>query len=267
MTARFRLVISYLGSRFHGWQVQENACSVQGEIEARFWDIFSDETIRIIASGRTDTGVHAAGQVAHVDLPNSIPSAGLIKALNGRLPEDIRVLSADRTSPDFHARFDAKAKTYCYRIRWIPSKPAPPWKFQRTAFLPKPTNIKAMIDALAALEGEHDFASFTIRDPKKTGRTQRQIFSTQARSTKAGLHLVFRGSGFLRYQVRRMVGALLEIGNGKHDAQWLGELLSSPQPGAGVYSAPPRGLCLEKVEYDSERAMVDSSTDFGAVKS
>lgn len=268
MDIRFRLTIAYLGNRYHGWQVQENAGSIQGEIEMQLQRIFNKEEIRIFGSGRTDAGVHAAGQVAHVDLPASIPPRGLLKALNGRLPEDIRILKASRCSPHFHARFDATSKTYCYRIRWSSAPPTPPWKSQRVAILRRPSNIDAMVEALGIFEGEHDFASFSVRDPEKIGKTTRKIFSATSMLTSTGLKLIFRSNGFLRYQVRRMVGALLEIGDGRHDGKWLSHLLSSPGAGAAMFAAPARGLCLEKVEYGrSEPIVKRGRVDFGGRES
>jgi len=261
MSPRFRLVISYLGTRFHGWQIQENAQTVQGCIEEGLHRIFGIEDLRVFASGRTDAGVHAAGQVAHLDLPLQIPPGALVRALNGLLPEDIRILRAGRAFPDFHARFDARSKTYAYRIRWTSAPHAPPWRLQRVALLPKPRRLETLLDCLPLLEGLHDFASFSVRDPKILGRSIRRIFSLSAAVTGTGLRLEFTGNGFLRYQVRRMTGALLEVGSGRQNPAWFEGLLDHPRPGAAIQTAPARGLCLEKVLYarrDNDRLVPDS---------
>jgi len=261
MSPRFRLVISYLGTRFHGWQIQENAQTVQGCIEDGLHRVFGMENLRLFASGRTDAGVHAAGQVAHLDLPLRIPPGALLRALNSSLPEDIRILRAARTSPDFHARYDARAKIYVYRLRWSSAPLVPPWRLQRVALLPKPRRLHTLLDCLPLLEGLHDFASFSVRDPKILGRSSRRIFSAGVALTASGLRLEFKGNGFLRYQVRRMTGALLEVACGRQDAAWFEDLLENPRPGAAVITAPARGLCLEKVLYarrGSDRLVPDS---------
>lgn len=249
MSVRYGLIVSYLGTRYHGWQLQENATSIQGEIEALLQKAFSNPTIRIHGSGRTDAGVHAAAQVAHLDLPQEVPPPGLLKLLNGRLPQDIRILRAEQTSMGFHARFHARAKTYRYRIRWTSAPPAPPWKLQRYALLPPISDLSAIQAGLSLLEGLHDFASFTVRNPT-VSNTRRHLLFASAKDRKTGLRFEFCGKGFLRYQVRRMVGALLELGRGRRDISWLEELISNPQPGAPLFNVPPRGLCLERVHYD-----------------
>jgi tRNA pseudouridine38-40 synthase len=246
MSARYKLVLAYLGQPFHGWQRQRSAPTVQGELERALAAVVGGDGLKVVGAGRTDAGVHATGQVAHVDLPASIPADGLLRGLNGRLPPEIRVRQALAVGKRFHARASAVGKRYAYRASWRPSPY--PWRQLRTAIVAPVTRMRTMVALAEQLAGHHDWASFTVTEPETT-TTSRTLFRVEVRPRRQGVDFVFLGEGFLRYQVRRMVGALLEIGRGRRDPDWLLDLLARPQPGAPIETAAARGLTLEQVYY------------------
>jgi len=246
MTVRTKLVIAYLGGPFHGWQRQRGQRTVQGELERALASVTGVRSISVTGAGRTDTGVHAAGQAAHCDLPTAIPPKGLVRALNGTLPAEIRVRSAGPVPPSFHARKRARGKLYTYRARW--RAPSMPWTDPRSAQVMQISDHAAFEAAARTLIGRHDWASFTVPNPE-IGSTVRTIFRVSLRPRRWGVDLDFVGDGFLRYQVRRMVGAVLEVGQGRRCVDDLLALIERPQPGAPVHTAPARGLTLERVFY------------------
>lgn len=248
MVRRMKLKIAYHGESFHGWQQQRGQRTVQGELHNALATLFRGHRISVVGAGRTDTGVHAAGQVAHLDPPGSIPPEALVRGLNSRLPRQIRVLSAIPVAATFHARKSALAKLYTYRARW--REPKLPWLEQRSAAVKRISDSAGFSAALDLLVGRHDWASFTVPDPG-TESTTRTLFRVRLRRRREGIDLDFLGEGFLRYQVRRMVGALFEIGSGERDIDDLKNLIDNPQPGAPIRTAPAHGLCLEHVYYRS----------------
>ncbi len=246
MEQRIKLTIAYLGSPYHGWQRQPGQRTIQGEIEKALRRLTKGPRITLTGAGRTDAGVHARAQVAHVDLPEALPPAALPNALNARLPETIRIMAATRAPAGFHARYGARGKAYTYRIAWGPIRL--PWHTQRCAIIPEPAYRAALDACLPILVGRHDMASFTVRDPAQ-GSTLKTIFAARASWGRTTLRLEFYGSGFLRYQVRRMTGALLEVGSGRRSVDDFIRLVTAPVPGAAVPTAPARGLTLERVYY------------------
>ena len=246
MALRMKLVIAYDGRPFHGWQRQDEQTTIQGEIENALEDLFQGRRIPVVGAGRTDAGVHAAGQAAHLDAPGPIPADALVRGLNSRLVPEIRILSARSVSPSFHARRSALGKRYTYRVRWY--APAPPWRQGRSATIRPISDLSTMHGALNALVGRRDWASFTVPDPGSESTT-RTIYSVRLRPLRGGFDLEFIGEGFLRYQVRRMVGALLEVATGDRSLIELEDLVSSPQPGTHVRTAQAHGLSLEHVYY------------------
>jgi tRNA pseudouridine38-40 synthase len=248
MVHRMKLEIAYHGESFHGWQQQRGQRTVQGELHNALTTLFRGHRVSVVGAGRTDTGVHAAGQVAHLDPPGSIPPEALVRGLNSRLPRQIRVLSASPVAATFHARKSALGKLYTYRARW--REPRLPWLDQRSATVRKISNSAGFSAAADLFVGRHDWASFTVTDPE-TESTIRTLFRVRLRHRRGGFDLDFFGEGFLRYQVRRMVGALLEVGLGERDVDDLTELIEKPRPGAPIRTAPAHGLCLEHVYYRS----------------
>ena len=228
MATRTKLTIAYLGGPFHGWQRQPDRRTVQGEIERALTAMTGGIASTVVGAGRTDAGVHAAGQVAHIDLPSPIPSDGLVRGLNGLLPNEIRIRAAVTVPDAFHARRSARGKLYSYRVRWRPSPL--PWVGVRAAVLPHLAAESELARAASVLVGRHDFASFTVPDAAAEP-TVRTLYRIRLDRRRAGIDLHFVGDGFLRYQVRRMVAALLEVGRGRLTAVELRRLLDEPFPG------------------------------------
>ena len=245
---RIRIALAYDGTDFHGWQVQPDLPTIQGTLEAVVSEI-EGAFVRVEGSGRTDAGVHARAQVAAFSIANPIPPENLKRAMNRLLPRSIRVHAVEEAATDFHPRFQARAKTYEYRI-WRGEICAP---FERLYVLhhPYPLNLDRMTDAARVLEGEHDFSAFAAADDRdEEGASKvRTIFSSRLELSDERLVYRVRGSGFLKHMVRNIVGTLLEAGKGNLDAQGVCALLA---PGVTVKAgptAPARGLFLLGVEY------------------
>lgn len=248
MGSRLRLTLAYLGTGFAGWQKQQNARTVQGELEKALARLYG-RAVPVVGAGRTDAGVHADAQVAHLDPPLAVPPTGVLAALNGFLPPDVRVLRVEEVRPGFHARRSAAGKRYRYRLAWGPI--LPPWEGLRRLWLPRPPDLPAVATALRLLPGEHDFARFALSGHMGRGRrgTVRTLYlATMTRRTFAA-DLVFEGDGFLRGMVRRLVGALLEVAFGRRDQGWLEALLGGKTDPPPAPTAPPHGLSLERVYY------------------
>jgi tRNA pseudouridine38-40 synthase len=249
---RFRLTVAYDGTRFAGWQVQPRAPTVQREIETVLAGIVG-HPCKVHGSGRTDQGVHAAGQSAHVDLRTRMDAESLRRALNSRLPEDIRVLAVAGVADDFHARRDAVAKEYRYFI-WNDAL-MPPWRRLYAAHAPRPLDLAAMRAGAACFVGRHDFASFMANPGRPLGPTCRTVTDFAIARRGRGICCRVRGDGFLYKQVRGMVGLLLRIGEGAEPPGTVAELLASPRPRtARVPTAPSCGLFLWRVWYRSARS-------------
>lgn len=245
---RIRITVAYDGTDFHGWQVQPGLATVQGELERAVSEI-EEACVQVHGSGRTDAGVHALAQVAAFDLTNRIPLENLRRAINRLLPRSIRVLSCDEAAPDFHPRFQAKQKTYEYRI-WRDEICSP---FQRlyVCHHPYPLDEARVIELAPLLEGEHDFSAFAASDEKdELGASKvRAIFSSRVH--RDGALLIYRvsGSGFLKHMVRMIAGTLLEAGKGNIARDELLARLQPGFPGKAGPALPASGLFLVSVEY------------------
>ncbi len=237
---RLRLVVAYLGTRFAGWQVQASGRTVQGELETALASVYG-RPLRVHGAGRTDAGVHARGQVAHVDLPEdapAIPERGILRALNARLEDDARVTGVAAAPEGFHARFSASGKLYAYRLRRADF--LDPFSGPVEALAPGRLDVAAMREAAGRLVGRRDFAPFSVvgSDPATTVRTLRRLDLLEEGTL---LTVEAEGDGFLRGMVRRLVGTLLDVGQGRTRAE---EVLARPGP-----TAEARGLTLERVDY------------------
>ncbi len=246
MATRLKLTVAYLGTPFAGWQRQPRVRTVQGELEAALTRATGGLEAAIVGAGRTDAGVHARGQVAHLDLPVEIAPGDLAHALNGTLPEAVVVRRAILAGSGFHARYSARGKRYAYRAHW--GGPLLPWQGLRSARIRPPADRAALEAAVRLLPGHRDWASFTVPDPDQ-GPTIRTVHRADLRWGRHGLVLEVEGGGFLRYQVRRMMGAILEVAWGRRSLRDLRRLLDEPEPGSPLYTAPARGLTLEQVLY------------------
>ena len=249
-----RLTLAYDGTDFHGWQRQPQKATIQEELEARIEKITGTRAA-LHGSGRTDAGVHAAGQVANFTTDCPIPCASLVKALNDVLPVAIRVRKAEEVAAEFHARYSAKAKTYRYRI--LQAAFCPPFLGRYVYQHPYPLNAGRMARAARLLEGEYDFTSFAGSDPARKEKQLREdsnvrrVFHSRIRVRKKLRLIVYeiRGSGFLHHMVRNIVGTLLEVGNGKIAPEDMLRILGARDRGTAGPTAPASGLWLVRVEY------------------
>jgi tRNA pseudouridine38-40 synthase len=248
MTSLYRLTLSYRGTAYAGWQRQENALTVQQVLEEALERLLG-EPVRATGASRTDAGVHARGQAAHLELPRPFPERGLVHGTNRFLPEDVRVLAAAAMPPGFHARKHAWGKEYVYRLSRaaVLSPLDSPFVVQTPAVL----DLERMARATASLPGRHDFSAFALAGGSH-GQPFRHIFS--ARWEEQGEELRFRvvGGGFLRGMVRALVGTLVEVGLGKRSPESFAGLLAGRPRSAAGPTAPAHGLALEKVFYPPE---------------
>ena len=240
-----RLEICYDGTRYRGWQrLSETDNTIQGKLETALSRILG-ETIEISGSGRTDAGVHARAQVANFHCESTMSTEEILSNLRRYLPEDIGIYSCKEASPRFHARLNAKEKTYLYRI-WNSDKPC---VFERrfVAQFPEKLDVEAMRAAAVYLCGEHDFSAF-CGNPKFKKSTVRYIRSIDISHSGDELRLEVTGNGFLHSMVRIIVGTLLEAGRGERKADSIPELFGTKRANAG-FLAPAQGLCLQEVYY------------------
>ncbi len=254
---RLILRIAYVGDGFAGWQRQPDRTTVQSVVEEALGRLFR-QPVRITGAGRTDAGVHAAGQVAHFDPPLRIPPHGVVAAVNGMLPASVRVLACRRAPAGFHARRSAVAKVYRYRLAW--GSPLPPWEAQRTWLLPARPDLRAMQTALAFAVGTRDFAGLALSGHSGTGArgTVRTVHDIRLAGRGRRASLTVTGDGFLRGMVRRLAGAAVEVGRGACAADWLDALLRRPATRPPAPTAPAHGLTLERVTYPARGAKTRS---------
>lgn len=244
---RIKLTIAYDGTAYCGWQVQPDRPSIQQTLEEVFASVVGHE-VKIHGSGRTDRGVHARGQIAHLDVTTRVRNESLIRAVNARLPPDIRVMRLVNARPNFHARRSAHGKEYRYFV-WMGGTVLPDKRLYATHVY-KNLDIEAMRKAGESFIGEHDFSAFTANPQREIETTVRTIYDFKV--MKKGHEVVFSvsGNGFLYKQVRSMVGFLLRVGEGAEKPETVKILLDTCAPRmARVPSAPPQGLFLWRVWY------------------
>jgi tRNA pseudouridine38-40 synthase len=241
-----RLTIAYRGTEFSGWQRQANKRTVQECLEAALKTLWGQE-ISLQGSGRTDTGVHALGQVASFNAARLHAGPVLRRALNANLPRDVRVMKCRLVAPSFHARFDAQGKTYRYLIWNHPVQD--PFIWDTHWHLPRPLDLAAMRRAARVLVGEHDFASFTSNPGYERETTVRQM--RRVSIARAGTALVFHfaADGFLYRMVRNLVGALVKVGHGRISVEDFGKILEARSRSRAPATAPACGLYLMHVTY------------------
>jgi len=261
-----RLILSYDGAEFAGWQVQPGRTTVQGALASAIGRL-SGENVLPQGSGRTDAGVHALAQVASFATASTIPTENWMKALNDNLPPSIRVLEVTEAAPEFHARKSARAKTYRYRIHR--GAICPPFLARYVWHYPYPLEESAMVAAARVVVGEHDFTSFAAVDPERVERMAagenvrtegirttniqttnvRTIFSSIWTREDEELIYTVRGSGFLHHMVRNLVGTFLLVGKGTVSLEDLRRILDARERTAAGPTAPASGLYLVEVEY------------------
>ncbi len=250
---RFKLVIEYAGTKYSGWQIQKNARTVQGEIDRAIREVAGRREFELYGSGRTDAGVHALAQVAHLELYTSLAPEPLRRRLNDELPADIHILSIDKAPHRFHARHDAVSRCYLYQIsrrRTAFGKPFVWW-------IREPLDLDAMRHAAQAFLGRQDFAAFSDDDPDEKSTV---VVLERLELVEAGALILVRvqGSHFLWKMVRRIVGVLAAVGRGEMKAGHAAELLRGrPRSGGATpaeLTAPAAGLFLERVSYAGDPA-------------
>ncbi|MCY3625683.1 MAG: tRNA pseudouridine(38-40) synthase TruA [Candidatus Dadabacteria bacterium] len=246
MRKNVKIIIEYDGTDYHGWQCQGDLPTVQKTIEDALRQI-TGESVKITGSGRTDTGVHAMGQVASFLTDTQLDSETLRKALNSTLPRDISIIRAQEVPQDFHAQFSSRSKVYEYRIFNRPNPPA--LQRNRVWHIPEKLDMGKMKEAISHLEGDHDFSVFATADitVKTTVRTVKEV---HVRKNREGIILIeIEANGFLKRMVRMITGTLVEVGKGKLSPEGFGQILAEGKKTKNVFTAPPSGLFLKKVIY------------------
>mgnify|MGYP003306776936 CR=1 FL=1 len=245
---RYFMTFSYDGSDFCGYQKQPSSRTVQGELESILKRINGEKEVSVVASGRTDAGVHALSQKAHFELDASQDCDKLLHSMNSMLPEDIYIKQIESVSDNFHARFDANGKEYIYQINMGEYNPLErKYVYQHCSKL----DVVEMQRAMKYLEGTHSFRAFTKVDEEKEDyvRTLSQTNLLRDMKDVNKITLVFVGTGFLRYMVRNMVGTLIEIGEGKRRSEEIIDILKSEDRTQAGKTANPEGLYLKNVFY------------------
>jgi tRNA pseudouridine38-40 synthase len=254
MTTRWlKLTVAYDGTAYSGWQFQPDKPTIQGAIEAT-WQSLTQEALRVTAAGRTDAGVHALGQTVGIATDTHLTNAVLQRGLNALLPEDIRVLVIDEAREGFHATYDAVGKTYEYHIDNTPGWQLPFDRYYAWHY-PQPLDSDAMHRAGQGLVGRHDFSSFETAGSERPDSV-RTIHELNVRRGAAEredyITIDVHGDGFLYNMVRTIVGTLVEVGAAKRDIDWPAEVLAAKDRRKAGQTAPPHGLFLVRVDYESK---------------
>jgi tRNA pseudouridine38-40 synthase len=243
MMQNHKLVISYDGTDYHGWQSQPKKRTIQGLIEENLGKI-TQKKITVTGAGRTDAGVHAQGQVANFKANISLEEKELLRALNSLLPGDIKVISIEKTDLNFHARKMAKSKIYQYRI--FNSSDIPPFLHRYVLYWPSRLNVKMMQKAALLFVGEADFSAFSSN---RLLYPVRKVFSSQIEKKGKEIVYTIEANGFLRYMVRTIAGTLLEVGKDKLLPENVEKMFKEKKRSHAGPTAPAKGLCLMKVIY------------------
>jgi tRNA pseudouridine38-40 synthase len=242
--AKLALLVEYEGTRYHGFQIQPNVSTVQGELERALWRL-TGEWIRIVGASRTDAGVHAQGQVVVFKTCSALSPNTFVRALNSYLPQDIAIKACSQVGDDFNPRRQATRREYRYSIL---NGPTPsPLQRRHAYFVFRPLDIEAMNRGCQVLIGKHDFASFTS-PVVKAKNTVRTVFQAEAHREGELVLLCVAADSFLPQQVRRTVSPLIEVGSGRMAVEEFGELTKSKILGLAA-PAPPHGLCLMRIDY------------------
>jgi len=244
---RFMAVVSYDGSDFYGYQIQKDLRTVQGTLENALKQIFKQETT-VVAAGRTDTGVHAYGQVVTFNCPIDIDSESMKNALNANLPSDVYVRKVLPVASNFHPRFQAKRRIYHYYIHNSPQTNIFIRKY--AWWFPYEIDISRMRQAALFLEGEHDFTSFKKREAQDNRSNVRTIYRIRIIRLRSSIILTrIEGISFLRRMVRNIVGTLIKVGVGEWEPKRVKEILLKKDRSEAAATAPPHGLYLYSVEF------------------
>jgi tRNA pseudouridine38-40 synthase len=252
---RLVLGLEYDGTDFNGWQTQPAGNTVQDRLEAAIAQ-FTGRPHATICAGRTDAGVHARGQVVHFDTDIDRPTWSWVRGLNALLPASVAVQWAVAVAEEFHARYSAIAREYSYRIRNAPTRS--PLAMRTSTWCFQPLHLGAMQEAASRLIGTHDFSAFRSAECQANSpiRTLEQF---QIEQQGQMILCTLRANAFLHHMVRNLVGAVVEVGRGAQDLQWIEQVLRGRDRAQAARTYPAQGLCLEKVEYDSSLLCVPES--------
>jgi tRNA pseudouridine38-40 synthase len=245
--ARFKLTIEYEGTRFSGWQVQKNARTVQGEINAAIGKVFGTHGFEFYGSGRTDAGVHALQQVAHLDIKTVLAPEIIRMKLNDELPADINIIEVEKTANEFHARFDATARSYLYQI----SRRRSAFGKRFVWWVKDPLDIVKMRQTADMFVGLKDFQSFTADDPEEKS-TKVHINSVDVQQAGDLILVRIVGSHFIWKMIRQIIGVLVEVGRGKMPLNDVKKYIHTKSDEPAKHTAPPSGLFLERVYYKGD---------------
>ena len=242
----WRLVLEYDGTKFSGWQIQPGVRTVQEELERSLSQLLGGDSVRIIAAGRTDTGVHAMGQVVSFRTARERTERQVLLGVNRGLPDDVRCVVAELADYEFHANADVTNKLYRYVLR-VSNTDSALRRF-RLWSVRESLDLTAMSQALCLLEGEHDFTTFRASGCVATSPV-RTILKTSVVAVGDEIWVEIEGRGFLRKMVRNIVGSLYDVGTGKQGAAWMGEILHQKDRDLASATAPAQGLYLVRVDY------------------
>jgi tRNA pseudouridine38-40 synthase len=258
---RFKLVIEYDGSRYHGWQVQQgNVRTIQGELLRACAEVFKSPVREVYGAGRTDSGVHAFAQVAHLDVDTPLIPEHVLLKLNDALPSDINLMEVSKAHPKFHARHDATARSYVYHI----SRRRSAFGKRYVWWVKDPLDLDAMRDAAGLLAGFGDYRALADESPEqRSSKVDLHFTDIHERGDLIVIHTA--ASHFLWKMVRRMVGVLVEVGRNNLDPDDLSYLLRAGSKAAAQHTAPPAGLFLEKIYYRGETVQRGKFRHFGSV--
>lgn len=248
---RYLAIVCYDGSNYAGYQIQPDQITIQAVIEQALAKMHKGKPIKITASGRTDAGVHAYGQVFHYDSELTIPELNWKKALNSLLPDDIVILKVKKMTPSFHARYSALKKTYQYVI--LNSDDPSPFEVNYSTFIAEELDVALINEACQYLIGEHDFTAFCAANSSVKGDKIRTIYDAFCKQDGDKLILSFTGNGFLYNMVRIIVGTLIEIGQGKRPVTDLPKIINKKDRSLAGKTAPAQGLYLDHVEYETKK--------------
>lgn len=246
MKQNYKLVICYDGSRYYGWEHQPDRDTIQGKLESVLTRMCDGTFIDVIGAGRTDAGVHAKGMVANAIMDTDLSETEIRDYMNRYLPEDIAVRDVKVAAERFHARYKAVGKTYRYTCFYGPVKPV--FNRRYVTMLDFVPDVKKMQAAASYLEGKHDYASF-CGNPRMKKSTVRVVDSIRIEAKSGYLYMTFHGTGFLQNMVRILVGTLLQVGKGERSPEEMTDILEGCNRQLAGPTAPPSGLCLEKVDY------------------
>jgi len=256
---RLKATIAYDGTRYVGYQVQPNGNSIQAELEKALKRMTKGIALKVYSAGRTDSGVHARGQVIHFDYPVAIKPENALRALNSLLPTDIRVVALKAVRDDFNAQYHSQKKRYRYQMNTATIQD--PFTRQYMWHHPYHTKIEPMREALEVIVGEHDFTSFCSTKTDKENKVRTVYRSDIEEISEDRFDFIFEGNGFLYNMIRILVGTSVQIGDGLRTVETMAEILKAKNRNDGGPTAPAHGLFLERVWYPEEVETVSLDTD------